>query len=85
MAIRLRKVDGALIALCAAETDDRVGDLYLDDGMHYALAAKFALDWQGRTVDWQYDNIWADMATQKRRDAVEELRKWLASSGDSAG
>lgn len=45
MAIRLRKVNGSLVALCAAETDPKEGDTYLDDGVHYALAAKFAFTW----------------------------------------
>lgn len=82
MAIRLRKVSGGEVALCAAETDPEPGDIYLDDGWHYALAAKFALDWQGETVNWKYEDIWADMETQKLRDAREELQKWLASLGE---
>ena len=52
------------------------GDLYLDDGDHYALAAKFCLDWQGRQVDWSYPEEWAAMETQKLRDAYEEGCKW---------
>lgn len=49
MSIRLRTVElngeKIRVALCAAETDPMPGDLYLDDGDHYALAAKFAQDW----------------------------------------
>lgn len=45
MAIRIRKVDGHIIALCAAETDEKPGDLYLDDNVHHALSTKFGLDW----------------------------------------
>lgn len=81
MAIRIRKLPAGTVALCAAETDSEPGDLYLDDGQHYALAAKFALDWQGETVNWRYEEIWADMETQKKRDAKEELQKWLAREG----
>lgn len=77
MAIRIRIVEGCTIALCAAETDAEPGDLYLDDAQHYALAAKFADDWQGETVDWQYDPEWKLAATQKRRDARTELQAWL--------
>lgn len=40
--------------------------------------ANRAHDWHGQTVDWQYDEEWAAMATQKMRDAEEELEKWLA-------
>lgn len=78
MAIRLRSVDGYRVALCAAETDQQPGDLYLDDGDHYALAAKFAQDWQGDTVDWSYPEHWEAMASQKLRDAETELKRWLA-------
>lgn len=69
MAIRLRMVNGTLVALCAAETDEQPGDVYLDDAAHYALAAKFALDWQGQAVDWSYPREWPAMETQKLRDA----------------
>jgi len=44
MAIRVREVQGRLVALCAARSVERVGDVYLDDGQHHALAAKFARD-----------------------------------------
>ena len=47
MAIRLRTVNGVRVALCAYETDAEPGDIYLHDGEHYALAAKFCRDWQG--------------------------------------
>ena len=78
VSIRIRTVNGLRVALCAVEADPMPGDLYLDDGDHYALAAKFCLDWQGRAVDWSYPEEWAAMATQKLRDAREELLKWLA-------
>jgi hypothetical protein len=77
VSIRIRFRQGQTIALCAAETDAEPGDIYLDDACHYALAAKFAQDWQGRTVDWQYPGMWKVMASQKLRDAKEELDKWL--------
>jgi hypothetical protein len=78
VAIRIRKVGDTLVALCAAETDALPGDIYLDDGAHYALAAKFAQDWQGQTVDWAYPHEWSAMQTQKLRDAQTELMKWLS-------
>jgi hypothetical protein len=76
VAIRIRTVDGVRVALCAAETDAQPGDLYLDDGDHYALSAKYAADYQGRTIDWGYPEQWAAMATQKKRDAEEALAAW---------
>ena len=80
MAIRLRTVNGVRVALCAVETDAQPGDVYLDDADHYALAAKFAQDWrhmsEGRLP--VYESEWAAMATQKLRDAKDELERWLA-------
>jgi hypothetical protein len=80
MAIRLRTVGNVRVALCAAETDELQGDVYLDDADHYALAAKFCQDWQGQTVDWRYPQEWHLMATQKLRDARDELDSWLKHS-----
>lgn len=75
MAIRLRTVGPVRVALCAAETDAMPGDVYLDDEEHYALAAKFALDWQGRTIDWTYPTEHGAMETQKLRDAETEIAR----------
>lgn len=77
MAIRLRTVNGIRIAVCAAETDEVAGDVYLDDGEHYALAAKFSQDWFGAVISVVYEEEWAAMETQKLRDAKEELTRWL--------
>jgi hypothetical protein len=80
MSIRLREVGGIKIALCAVESDPMPGDIYIDDGYHYALAMKFMQDWRDEFI---YDpgadppREWAMMATQKVRDAQEELKKWL--------
>ncbi len=52
MAIRLRTVGNVRVALCAVETDKMPGDIYLDDGDHYALAAKFRRDWAGQKNDF---------------------------------
>lgn len=76
MAIRLRSVNGFRVALCAAETDPAPGDVYLDDGDHYALAAKFAHDWRGHP-EIEYPEEWAVMGTQKLRDAQEVHREWM--------
>ena len=87
MAIRLRTVNGVRVALCAAETDPEPGDVYLDDGDHYAIAAKYAHDWQGRMVDWSYPEEWDAMESQKKRDAeqecirIDQLRNQLIAGG----
>lgn len=80
MAIRIRTVCGVRVALCAVESDPFPGDVYLDDSDHHALAAKFASDWQGQTIDWAYPSEWAAMATQKLRDAKTELVGWLSTT-----
>lgn len=80
MAIRIRIVEGTPVALCAVESDPMAGDIYLDDGAHSALSTKFGLDWQemGFIADPPIDKEIARlMATQKVRDAKEELEKWL--------
>ena len=76
MAIRLRTVQGIRIATCAVETDPLPGDVYLDDGEHYALAAKFSRDWAGRQAGWEYPEEWAAMDSQKLRDAADVAIKW---------
>lgn len=82
MAIRLRTVNGTRVALCAVEADPKPDDVYLDDADHYALAAKFARGWNGRTMGVAYEEEWAAMVTQKLRDAREELQKWLETIND---
>ena len=53
MAIRLRIVevvsdigiDHIRVALCAAKTEPENGDIYLDDGWHYAISQKYWRDY----------------------------------------
>lgn len=45
MAIRIRTIKNTVIALCAAKTVAKDGDLYLNDSIHHALTTKFGLDW----------------------------------------
>ena len=44
MAIRLRTINGEMIALCAAKSVPKEGDIYFDDNAHYALMIKFGRD-----------------------------------------
>ncbi len=46
MAIRIRKVNGKLVALCAAEFKYRKGDLYLNDTVDHTLRMKFIKDYE---------------------------------------
>lgn len=45
MAIRIRRVDGHVVALCAARSVEKPGDLYLDDAVHMALSRKYWMDY----------------------------------------
>lgn len=44
MSIRIRTVNGVIVALCAARSIEKPGDVYLDDAHHQALAEKFRED-----------------------------------------
>lgn len=59
MAIRIRKIDGHVVALCAAKTSPELEDIYLDDNVHHALNTKFADDYEheGLLLDPPMDNI----------------------------
>lgn len=75
MSIRIRQSSGMTVALCAAETDEQAGDVYIDDAQHYALAAKFAQD----GAVGEFPQEWAEMDRHKVRCAVETLDAWLLS------
>jgi len=40
-----------MIALCAAKTKAKKGDIYLDDNIHHALSTKFAIDWNEKWAE----------------------------------
>ena len=46
MAIRIRSKGKGYVALCAAESEPRDGDLYINDGQHTALSKKFEADFK---------------------------------------
>jgi hypothetical protein len=83
MAIRMRTVGGVRVALCAVESDAKEGDTYLDDGDHYALAAKFSRDWEGQVAGWPYPDEWAAMDSQKLRDAREVYAEFHAANAQN--
>ena len=59
MSIRIREINGHTVALCAAKTEAKEGDIYLDDGVHHALTTKFGVDWvsEGRFDDDLADDV----------------------------
>lgn len=67
MAIRVRRMDdGWLVALCAARSEEKEGDLYLDDEVHYALAQKFWRDYDEVDVIDEED---IERASKEEQDA----------------
>lgn len=46
MSIRIRKIKGILVALCAAKSRSKKSDIYLDDNAHHALYEKFKKDFE---------------------------------------
>lgn len=63
MSIRIRTVNGHMVALCAARSVLKDGDFYLDDAQHHALAEKFRRDYtlEGRFTG-SFDREEADLA-----------------------
>lgn len=59
MSIRIREIKGHTVALCAARTKAKKGDIYLDDGAHHALTTKFGVDWvsEGRLTEDLADDV----------------------------
>jgi hypothetical protein len=46
VSIRIRQQDGEAVALCAAKTEAKKGDIYLNDDAHHALTTKFSVDFE---------------------------------------
>lgn len=67
MSIRIRLVDGEWIALCAARSVEKPGDVYLDDGMHHALKSKFGQDFNSEGC-WP---LVEDVGENTKREAEE--------------
>lgn len=61
MAIRLRFVDGEWIALCAAETTEQPGDIYLDDAQDHAIRKKIEKDWASEGIVKTGDDLKAEI------------------------
>lgn len=55
MSIRLRRTPIGLVALCAARSIEKPGDIYLDDEVHMALARKFWMDYPAVDIEPEAD------------------------------
>lgn len=83
MAMRIRRVDGVVIAVCAALTEPKVGDLYIDDEAHSALSLKVMWE-RGEISDAHPAAVLMDRE-QGHRNAEEELLAWLGARTDLTG
>lgn len=83
MSIRIRSVDGVMVAICAARSVEKPGDVYLDDSQHHALAEKFRRDFQEEGYDTRplYD-IETRVANQE--ESNNPNREWWDATYGSA-
>ena len=86
MAIRIRVVDGVMVALCAARSVPKEGDVYLDDAMHYALSTKFALDfnsnrlWEGGELPYEPREAELIEQEESNNENRSEWDEWMQRS-----
>lgn len=79
MAIRLRLIpDHGWVALCAARSVEQEGDVYLDDAQHYALANKFARDYN-EMFDVGLPGVYKDDEIVLRDESNNPAREWWDS------
>lgn len=75
MAIRLRVVNGTLVALCAARSMPKEGDIYLDDAAHGALSNKFARD-EKEMFGYDIPGADADLDLVEQEESNNPNREW---------
>ena len=78
MAIRIRVVNGQTIALCAARSVEKEGDIYLDDAVHNALSNKFARDYN-EMFDTDLPGVYDDSELVEQEESNNPNRKWWDS------
>lgn len=78
MAIRLRLVNGKMIAICAARSVPKDDDIYLDDAAHSALANKFSRDYH-EMYGFDLPNKYTDSELAEREESNNINRDWWDS------
>ena len=75
MSIRIRIVDGVTVALCAARSVEKPGDVYIDDAQHHALSEKFSEDFasEGFNTHPYYPN---ESAIRVAEESNNPNREW---------
>lgn len=76
MAIRLRQIDGCWIAICAARSVEKLGDVYLDDGQHHALTVKFEADFAEEGLMRQVSAGEPELALMQAEESNNANRTW---------
>lgn len=72
MSIRIRKIEGETVALCASKTEAQEGDIYLDDCAHHALMTKFTVDLESE--GWLLKNTPVDELVKELMLKEESLK-----------
>lgn len=78
VAIRLREVSGKWIAVCAARSMPKPGDIYLHDGLHHALTIKFEADFAEMGM-LQASSIEPEIALMQKEESDNSNRTWWDS------
>ncbi len=69
MAMRIRRINGILVALCAAKTTGQLGDSYIDDEEDHAIRVKLERDFdsEGLMIKTPYRDCeeWCLMKTSE--------------------
>lgn len=88
MSIRIRTVGGVTVALCAAKSVAKSGDIYLDDTAHEALSYKFFRDFASECLlettptDWRHEEDAVIEAEENRNLNRDEWDKWIREMAD---
>lgn len=84
MSIRIRTVGTVMVAICAARSVAKPGDVYLDDAQHHALVEKFMADFQSEGYNTQpFDAEAAGL--REREESNNPAREWWDSVYKSGG
>lgn len=76
MAVRLRKTEAGLVALCAARSVPKDGDIYLDDCAHHALSVKFDLDFASEGLMTSIYTGTDEAKAIEREESNNPAREW---------
>lgn len=79
MSIRIRTIDGVTVAICAARSVEKPGDVYLDDAQHHALAEKFREDFTSEGAVRCRPGCPDEAAIRAREESDNPSREWWDS------